>query len=90
MKSIGIIRNIDDLGRVVIPKEIRDSLGIEVQVEIFVDGKCVVLKKHSTTCIFCGNDENIEEYKGEKICKECFNEIKMNNINFRGDSDESH
>ncbi len=77
MISTGIIRKIDALGRIVIPKELRENLDIdEAPVEIFVDADSIVLKKYQHRCLFCGSDEAIFEYKEKLICKECLDELK--------------
>lgn len=78
MKSTGIVRNIDELGRIVIPKEIRKKLGIEKNdpVEIFVDGETVILSKYHPVCHFCGKTENISDFKGKTICGDCIAELK--------------
>ncbi|MFW5895672.1 MAG: AbrB/MazE/SpoVT family DNA-binding domain-containing protein [archaeon] len=78
MKAVGIVRRIDDLGRVVIPKELRRTMemGKGCPVEIFVedDGK-VILKKFESGCIFCNETEKIVNYKGKNICKKCIKEM---------------
>lgn len=73
MKSTGIIRKIDDLGRIVLPVELRRNLGIDERdpLEIFVDQNQIILRKASTTCVFCGTDDEIDEFKGKGICKDC-------------------
>lgn len=78
MKSTGIVRNIDELGRIVIPKEIRKKLGIEKNdpVEIFVDGETVILSKYRPVCHFCGKTENVSDFKGKAICDDCIAELK--------------
>ena len=79
MKSTGIVRKIDDLGRLVIPKELRKTMNINKKdpMEIFVDGDRIILNKYEPACIFCGSmDDNIE-YEGRIVCKECIEE--MNN-----------
>ena len=78
MKSTGIVRNIDELGRIVIPKEIRKKLGIEKNdpVEICVDGETVILSKYRPVCHFCGKSENVREFKGKVICDCCVAELK--------------
>ena len=77
MKSTGIIRRVDELGRVVIPIEIRNKFGIAEKdpIEIYVDGSNIILKKHEETCIFCGNTKNLSEYKGKLICDNCIEQI---------------
>lgn len=78
MKSTGIIRNIDELGRIVVPKEIRKKLGIENTdpVEIYVDGDKIILTKYHPACHFCGGTENIVDFKSKKICANCIKDIK--------------
>ena len=77
MKSTGIVRNIDELGRIVVPKEIRRKLGIANTdpVEIYVEGDKIILTKYLPVCHFCSGSENVVEYKGKKICKSCIAEL---------------
>lgn len=77
MKSTGIIRHVDELGRIVIPKEIRKKMDIDNTdlVEIFVDGDKIVLTKYCPACCFCGSDDGITEFKDKKICISCLNEL---------------
>lgn len=78
MKSIGIVRKVDELGRIVIPMELRITLGIAEKdaVEIFVDGEQIIMKKYNPSCIFCGEARNVISYKGKNICTDCLDEIK--------------
>lgn len=73
VKSTGIIRKIDELGRVVLPIELRRKMGIgeKDSLEIYVDGDAVILKKYEPACIFCGESKNITEYKDRNICANC-------------------
>lgn len=73
MKSTGIIRRVDELGRVVIPMEIRNQFNIVEKdpIEIYVKGSCIVLKKYEPNCIFCGNTKNLVEYKDKLVCDKC-------------------
>ncbi len=73
MKSIGIIRNIDELGRVVIPIEIRKNLNIKEKdpLEICVEHNSIILKKKNYTCSFCNTRNNLEEFNFKYICKSC-------------------
>ena len=73
MKSTGIVRKVDELGRIVLPIELRRTLGIEEKdrLEIFVDGESIVLRKYQPACIFCDNARDIINYKGKNICPEC-------------------
>ena len=77
MKSTGIIRRMDELGRVVIPIEIRNQFNIAEKdpMEIYVDGSSIILKKFEPNCIFCGNTKNLFEYNNKLICEKCKNKI---------------
>ena len=72
MKSTGIVRRVDELGRIVVPKEIRRTLGIAEgdPVEIYTDGEYIIIEKYRPFCHFCGNEETFE-FKGKNICKKC-------------------
>ncbi|HFL3828413.1 TPA: AbrB/MazE/SpoVT family DNA-binding domain-containing protein [Clostridioides difficile] len=78
MKSTGIVRKVDELGRVVIPIELRRNLDIEVKdaLEIFVDGEQIILKKYAPACIFCGQAKDVTSFKGKNICPACLEELK--------------
>ena len=73
MKSTGIVRKVDELGRIVLPIELRRTLGIEEKdrIEIFVDGESIILRKYQPACIFCHNAKDIINYKGKNICPDC-------------------
>lgn len=73
MKSTGIIRKLDELGRVVIPIELRNKFNISEKdpIEIYVDGSNIILKKYEVSCIFCGKTEGLQEYKDKPICSNC-------------------
>ena len=73
MKSTGIVRKVDELGRIVLPIELRRTLGIEEKdrIEIFIDGESIILRKYQPGCIFCDNARDIINYKGKNICPEC-------------------
>ena len=77
MKSTGIIRRMDELGRVVIPIEIRNQFNIAEKdpMEIYVDGSSIVLKKFEPNCVFCGNTKNLLTYKDKLICDKCSKKI---------------
>ena len=79
MKSTGIVRKMDELGRVVIPIEIRRKLDIydKDPVEIYVDDDAIILKKYEPTCTFCGSDRDILVFRGKNICAECMNELRQ-------------
>lgn len=77
MKSTGIVRKIDDLGRIVLPKELRRTLGIDDKdpLEIFIEDNTIILKKYQPACMFCGNAREVTTYKGKNICPTCAAEI---------------
>ncbi|MBQ2941384.1 MAG: AbrB/MazE/SpoVT family DNA-binding domain-containing protein [Clostridia bacterium] len=77
MKSTGIVREIDALGRIVLPKSIRKVYNLKERdgVEIFTEGDMIILKKYAPFCVFCGEQENLTLYKEKNICKKCITEI---------------
>ena len=78
MKSIGIVRKIDELGRIVLPIETRRQLELEPKdgVEIFVDQDRIILKKYQPCCMFCNDGDDIVLFKEKKICRKCLMELK--------------
>ena len=78
MKSTGVVRKIDELGRIVIPIELRRTLNLEIKdaLEIYVDGEQIILKKYEPACIFCGEVRDVINYKGKNICKNCLDEMR--------------
>ncbi len=78
MKSTGIVRKVDELGRVVIPIELRRTLGISEKdaLEIYVDGERIMLKKYEPACIFCGNADRVSYFKGKIVCNTCLKELQ--------------
>jgi transcriptional pleiotropic regulator of transition state genes len=78
MKSLGIVRKVDQLGRFVFPVELRKIMDISegTPLEIFVDGDKIVLKKYELSCIFCGNAEDVTIYKGKPICPDCREDLR--------------
>lgn len=78
MKSVGIVRNVDIAGRIVLPIEIRKELDIAgdgSKVEILARGNEIVLRKYAPSCIFCHETENLIEFNGQKICRNCAKKI---------------
>ena len=73
MKATGIVRKVDELGRIVLPIELRRTLNIEIKdpLEIYVDGESIMLKKYQPACIFCGSAEDVVNYQGRNICGAC-------------------
>ncbi|MCR2044240.1 AbrB/MazE/SpoVT family DNA-binding domain-containing protein [Anaerosalibacter massiliensis] len=77
MKSTGIVRKVDELGRVVIPIELRRTLEIAEKdaLEIYVDGEQIILKKYAPACIFCGQAKDVTVFKNKNICPACLEEL---------------
>ena len=77
-KSIGIVRKIDELGRIVLPIETRRQLELEPKdgVEIFVDEDRIILKKYQPCCMFCNDGDDVLLFKEKKICRKCLMELK--------------
>ena len=78
MKTTGIVRRVDELGRVVLPSEMRQTLDIQVKdpLEIFLENDRIVLRKYRPSCIFCNNDEKVVFFKDKRICTDCLSKIK--------------
>lgn len=78
MKSTGIVRKVDELGRIVLPVELRRTLDIAEKdsLEIYVDDDRIILKKYEPTCVFCGSSKDVLSFKGKNICSVCMNELK--------------
>lgn len=78
MKATGIVRKVDNLGRVVIPMELRKTLALTEgdPLEIFTDGNKIVLKAYKPGCIFCGEVDGVREVAGTLICNSCIKKIK--------------
>ena len=78
MKATGIVRNVDELGRIVVPKEMRTKMEISCgdPVEIFVEGDKIVLRKYTTSCLFCESADAITVFNGKKICAKCLAKLK--------------
>ena len=73
MKSTGIVRKVDELGRIVLPIEMRRTLGIGEKdpLEMFTEKETIILRKYSPACVFCGDANDNTEYRGKRVCKEC-------------------
>lgn len=78
MKSLGIVRKVDELGRIVLPKELRVKFDIAERdaLEIYTEGDKIILKKYEPSCTFCNNAKDIFVFKGRNICPECAKELK--------------
>lgn len=78
MKSTGIVRKVDELGRIVLPIELRRTFGIAEKdaLEIYVDGENIILRKYEPDCIFCGNAKDITVFRNRNVCSKCMAELK--------------
>ena len=81
VKSTGISRKVDELGRIVLPMELRNKLGISEKdpLEIFIDGSSIVLKKLNSCCTFCGSNKDLIPYSDKLICTKCKEKISSLN-----------
>ena len=79
MKSTGIVRKVDELGRIVLPIELRRTLDIAEKdsLEIYTEDGMIILKKYEPTCIFCQDGRDIETFKGKNICIRCRRELHL-------------
>lgn len=78
MKAIGMVRKVDELGRIVLPIEIRRTFDINHNdlLELYVDDDAIILKKQESCCAFCGSTTDIFIFKGKNICSECVKELQ--------------
>ena len=77
MKATGIVRKVDELGRIVLPIELRRTLDIEERdsLEIYLDGEKIVLQKYEHACLFCGSSNGLVQYRGKNVCAQCAKDI---------------
>ena len=77
MKSTGIVRKVDELGRIVLPIELRRTMdiGVKDMLEIFVEDDQIILKKYHPSCVFCSDARDVVPYKGKLVCRNCLNEL---------------
>lgn len=78
MKSTGIVRKVDELGRIVLPMELRQVFDIKTKdsLEIFVDSDSIILKKYQPSCVFCSARENTVNFEGKLVCASCLEKLK--------------
>lgn len=78
MKSTGIVRKVDELGRIVLPVEMRRTLDIAEKdaLEIYVEGENIILRKYQAACIFCDSTKDLISYKGRNVCSDCVSKMK--------------
>ncbi len=78
MKSTGVVRKVDELGRIVLPIEIRKVLDIKQKdaIEIFTDEDKIILQKYQPACIFCNNTDDVMYFGGKRICADCVRQLK--------------
>ena len=77
MKSTGIVRKVDELGRIVLPIELRRTRDIEEKdsLEIYVDGSSIVLRKYQPACVFCDDATDVVNFRGKIVCQNCLKEL---------------
>lgn len=77
MKSTGIIRKVDDLGRIVLPIELRRILDIAErdEIEIYMENDRIILQKFEPACVFCGSSRNLTSHRRKNVCKECIRQM---------------
>ena len=73
MKSTGIIRKVDELGRIVLPIELRRTLDIAErdELEIFMENDRIILQKYENSCVFCASSRGLHVFRGKNVCQEC-------------------
>ena len=78
IKSTGIVRKVDELGRVVLPIEMRRTLDISEKdaLEIYVEGENIILRKYQAACVFCDSTKDIVNFKGRNVCTSCIEKLK--------------
>ena len=77
MKSTGIIRKVDDLGRIVLPIELRRTLDIAErdELEIYMENDQIILRKYEPACLFCGSDRKLVSHNGKNVCRNCIRKL---------------
>lgn len=82
MKSTGIVRKVDELGRIVLPIELRRTLDIAEKdsLEIYMDGPSIVLKKYQPTCIFCDESKDVVTFRGKNVCRRCIKALQSGEL----------
>ena len=82
MKSTGMVRQLDTLGRIVIPVELRRTMDLSLKdtLEIFVDGDQIVLKKYHPACVFCNDARDVISYQGKLVCRRCLAELRSGEL----------
>ncbi|MCL2420879.1 MAG: AbrB/MazE/SpoVT family DNA-binding domain-containing protein [Defluviitaleaceae bacterium] len=77
MKATGIVRKVDELGRIVLPSELRKTMHVSVgdSFELFTHDNTVVLKKYEPGCILTGLMDELVEYQGRKVSKQAIKEM---------------
>ena len=78
MKSTGVVRRVDELGRIVLPAELRHSMDIHIKdaLEIFTEGDRIILQKYHPACVFCDSVDNVVFFREKRICKDCLEKLK--------------
>lgn len=77
MRKTGMSRRVDDLGRIVIPAEMRRTFGIKEgnTLDISVDENSIIFTKREEACVFCGSSQDLKEFKGRMVCLTCIGDL---------------
>jgi transcriptional pleiotropic regulator of transition state genes len=77
MKAMRMVKAIDELGRLVLPKPVRKAYGLDINtyVEIFADGRDIIIRKYEPSCVFCDETDGVAVFKGKHVCKKCVAEL---------------
>lgn len=78
MRATGIVRKIDELGRIVLPIELRRTMNLNERdpVEIFLEGESIVLRKYEAACVFCGGTHSLVVFQGKQVCSDCLRQLR--------------
>ena len=78
MKATGMVRRVDELGRIVLPAEIRQAMDIKIKdsLEIYTEGEMIILKKYQQSCVFCRESDNLLTFAEKRVCPECLKKLK--------------
>lgn len=82
MKPAGFLCKIDKLGRIVIPKPLRAKYDLHTDdtIELFTEPDAIVIKKYAMSCIFCGNSEELADFKGKPVCADCLRQLTQSDL----------
>ena len=78
MKATGVVRRVDQLGRLVLPKDLRRTYSINIgdPLEIYTEDDMIILKKYEPSCVFCDESRDVTDYMGKRVCNSCLNQMR--------------